>query len=169
MPTSSGATTQTMNTVIHLNVTSSSYMYVEWMVLSWFKVHSFLDFILDFNTVSVSFCELSFLLQPSLVVNVASDCGFTDQHYRDLVRISKDPHLEGRLNILAFPCNQFGYQEPRSNREIKQFIQAMYDVEFPLFSKVDVIGYDADPAWQYLTSMDLCASMIFYIYPLVFR
>eukprot|EP00057_Strongylocentrotus_purpuratus_P007662 XP_011662136.1 PREDICTED: glutathione peroxidase 7-like [Strongylocentrotus purpuratus] len=92
------------------------------------------------------------LLQPSLVVNVASDCGYTDRTYRDLVDLSKDPQFEDRLNILAFPCNQFGHQEPQSNEEIKHYVKALYDVEFPLFAKVEVKGYDADPAWQYLTS-----------------
>ncbi|XP_030852213.1 glutathione peroxidase 7-like [Strongylocentrotus purpuratus] len=89
---------------------------------------------------------------PSLVVNVASDCGYTDRTYRDLVDLSKDPQFEDRLNILAFPCNQFGHQEPQSNEEIKHYVKALYDVEFPLFAKVEVKGYDADPAWQYLTS-----------------
>ncbi|XP_071490317.1 glutathione peroxidase 7-like [Diadema antillarum] len=88
---------------------------------------------------------------PSLVVNVASDCGYTDDHYRNLVELGKDPLFKDRLNILAFPCNQFGYQEPRSDAEIALFAKSMYNVEFPLFSKVDVIGFDADPAWDYLT------------------
>eukprot|EP00057_Strongylocentrotus_purpuratus_P007672 XP_011662146.1 PREDICTED: uncharacterized protein K02A2.6-like [Strongylocentrotus purpuratus] len=64
---------------------------------------------------------------PSLVVNVASDCGYTDRTYRDLVDLSKDPQFEDRLNILAFPCNQFGHQEPQSNEEIKHYVKALYD------------------------------------------
>nr|XP_054764374.1 glutathione peroxidase 7-like [Lytechinus pictus] len=88
---------------------------------------------------------------PSLVVNVASECGYTDRTYHELVELSKDPQFEGRLNILAFPSNSF-YQELQSNEEIKRYVKALYDVEFPLFAKVEVIGHGADPAWQFLTS-----------------
>lgn len=86
----------------------------------------------------------------SLVVNVASECGFTDQHYRALQQLQKDlgPH---HFNVLAFPCNQFGQQEPDSNREIESFARHTYSVSFPMFSKVAVTGTGAHPAFKYLT------------------
>lgn len=85
----------------------------------------------------------------SLVVNVASECGFTDQHYRDLQQLQRDlgPH---HFNVLAFPCNQFGQQEPDSNREIESFARRTYSVSFPMFSKVAVTGTGAHPAFKYL-------------------
>lgn len=86
----------------------------------------------------------------SLVVNVASECGFTDQHYRALQQLQRDlgPH---HFNVLAFPCNQFGQQEPDSNKEIESFARHTYSVSFPMFSKVAVIGTGAHPAFKYLT------------------
>ncbi|XP_010608719.1 glutathione peroxidase 7 [Fukomys damarensis] len=86
----------------------------------------------------------------SLVVNVASECGFTDQHYRALQQLQKDlgPH---HFNVLAFPCNQFGQQEPDNNREIESFARRTYNVSFPMFSKVAVVGTGAHPAFKYLT------------------
>uniref|UniRef100_A0ABI7Z5Z0 Glutathione peroxidase n=1 Tax=Felis catus TaxID=9685 RepID=A0ABI7Z5Z0_FELCA len=92
------------------------------------------------------FC-LSF--QVSLVVNVASECGFTDQHYRALQQLQRDlgPH---HFNVLAFPCNQFGQQEPDSNKEIESFARRTYGVSFPMFSKVAVTGTGAHPAFKYL-------------------
>lgn len=90
-----------------------------------------------------------FATQVSLVVNVASECGFTDQHYRDLQQLQRDlgPH---HFNVLAFPCNQFGQQEPDSNREIESFARRTYSVSFPMFSKVAVTGTGAHPAFKYL-------------------
>uniref|UniRef100_A0A667I4G3 Glutathione peroxidase n=1 Tax=Lynx canadensis TaxID=61383 RepID=A0A667I4G3_LYNCA len=85
----------------------------------------------------------------SLVVNVASECGFTDQHYRALQQLQRDlgPH---HFNVLAFPCNQFGQQEPDSNKEIESFARRTYGVSFPMFSKVAVTGTGAHPAFKYL-------------------
>ncbi|XP_040834607.1 glutathione peroxidase 7 [Ochotona curzoniae] len=85
----------------------------------------------------------------SLVVNVASQCGFTDQNYRDLQQLQRD--LGPRhFNVLAFPCNQFGQQEPDSNKEIESFVRSTYSVSFPMFSKVAVTGTGAHPAFKYL-------------------
>nr|XP_023405358.1 glutathione peroxidase 7 [Loxodonta africana] len=91
-----------------------------------------------------------FATQVSLVVNVASECGFTDQHYRALQQLQRDlgPH---HFNVLAFPCNQFGQQEPDSNKEIESFARRTYSVSFPMFSKVAVTGTGAHPAFKYLT------------------
>ena len=78
-----------------------------------------------------------------LIVNVASACGFTPQYegLQDLFERYKDKGLE----ILAFPCNQFGSQEPGSNEQIKTFCEDKYSVSFKLFDKVDVIGEHASP------------------------
>jgi glutathione peroxidase len=86
--------------------------------------------------------------QVLLIVNVASKCGFTPQYegLEALYRDSKDRGLE----ILGFPCNQFGEQEPGSNAEIQEFCSTTYDVTFPVLDKVDVNGAGADPLYAYL-------------------
>lgn len=83
-----------------------------------------------------------------LIVNVASKCGFTPQ-YKELEQIYKEYHGQG-LEILAFPCNQFGSQEPGNEEEIKQFCSLTYDVSFPLFAKVDVNGDGASTLYTFL-------------------
>jgi glutathione peroxidase len=83
-----------------------------------------------------------------LVVNVASKCGFTPQ-YKDLEMLYKEFHQKG-FEVLAFPCNQFGTQEPGDENEIKSFCSLTYDVSFPMFSKVDVNGDAAHPLFNYL-------------------
>ena len=83
-----------------------------------------------------------------LVVNVASKCGFTPQ-YTDLEKIYREYHQAG-LEILAFPCNQFGAQEPGNADEIKNFCSLSYDVTFPMFAKIDVNGKKAEPLYTYL-------------------
>jgi len=87
-----------------------------------------------------------------LVVNVASECGLTPQ-YKGL-QAMYDKYKEKGLVILAFPSNQFGSQEPGSEAEIKQFCSTKYQVNFPMFSKVDVNGENAAPIYKYLTSKD---------------
>ena len=86
----------------------------------------------------------------TLVVNTASQCGFTPQYkgLEDLYQKYKDKGLE----ILGFPCNQFGNQEPGSNDEIEEFCTLNYGVTFSMFSKVDVNGESADPLFKFLTS-----------------
>jgi glutathione peroxidase len=83
-----------------------------------------------------------------LIVNTASKCGFTPQ-YKGLEALYKKYHAKG-LEILGFPCNQFGAQEPGSEDEIAQFCELNYGVTFPLFAKVDVNGRDAAPVYKYL-------------------
>ena len=85
-----------------------------------------------------------------LMVNVASECGFTRQ-YAGLQALHEQ-YEEAGLRVLGFPCNQFGGQEPGSDEEIAQFCEAEFGVTFPMFSKVDVNGDDATPLYQYLTS-----------------
>lgn len=78
-----------------------------------------------------------------LIVNTASKCGFTPQ-YEGLEALHRD--LAGRdFEVLGFPCNQFGGQEPGDAAEIANFCSLTYDVTFPVFAKVDVNGSDADP------------------------
>ncbi len=83
-----------------------------------------------------------------LVVNVASKCGFTPQ-YKDLELIYREYKDQG-FEILAFPCNQFGAQEPGNENEIKSFCSLTYDVSFPMFSKVDVNGDNTHPLFENL-------------------
>lgn len=82
-----------------------------------------------------------------LIVNVASKCGFTPQ-YEGLEVLHKE--LAGKVEVLGFPCNQFGKQEPGNEEEIKSFCSLTYNVTFPMFAKVDVNGGDADPLYKYL-------------------
>jgi glutathione peroxidase len=84
-----------------------------------------------------------------LVVNVASRCGFTPQ-YEGLERLYETYHDEG-LEVLGFPCNQFGQQEPGSAEEISNFCTATYGVTFPLFEKVEVNGPERTPLYSTLT------------------
>jgi glutathione peroxidase len=85
-----------------------------------------------------------------LVVNVASKCGLTPQ-YEGLEALYREDKARG-LEILGFPCNQFGGQEPGTDEEIKDFCATNFDVTFPIFSKVEVNGPSADPLFTYLRS-----------------
>lgn len=85
-----------------------------------------------------------------VIVNTASKCGFTPQYkgLQDLYEKYKDRGVE----ILGFPCNQFGGQEPGSEQEIESFCELNYGVTFPMFAKVDVKGDHADPLFTHLVS-----------------
>jgi len=83
-----------------------------------------------------------------LIVNTASKCGFTPQ-YAGLDRLHRDLGDRG-LVVLAFPCNQFGAQEPGDAAEIASFCSLSYDVGFPLFDKVEVNGGQAHPLFEWL-------------------
>lgn len=83
-----------------------------------------------------------------LIVNTASECGFTPQ-YQGLEALYGKLHGKG-LEILGFPCNQFGGQEPGTETEIAQFCELNYGVTFPMFAKVDVNGSNAHPLWQWM-------------------
>jgi glutathione peroxidase len=85
-----------------------------------------------------------------LVVNVASQCGFTPQ-YGPLQKLY-DEYAERGLVVLGFPCDQFGHQEPGSEAEIAQFCEGSYGVTFPMFSKIEVNGKGAHPLYQWLKS-----------------
>jgi glutathione peroxidase len=84
-----------------------------------------------------------------LIVNVASKCGHTPQYagLQELYTQYKDRGFE----ILGFPCDQFGHQEPGTDAEIQQFCQLNYGVTFPVFSKIEVNGENAHPLYRYLT------------------
>jgi glutathione peroxidase len=90
-----------------------------------------------------------------LVVNVASKCGFTRQ-YAQLESIYQRYRDQG-LEILAFPSNQFGNQEPGSEEDIVAFCSENYNITFPMFAKVDVTGPNAAPLFRFLTEGDHAA------------
>jgi glutathione peroxidase len=83
-----------------------------------------------------------------LIVNVASQCGFTPQ-YTGLEKLQRDYQSRG-FAVLGCPCDQFGHQEPGDEAEIKNFCSLNYDVTFPLFAKIDVNGDGAHPLWKWL-------------------
>jgi glutathione peroxidase len=90
--------------------------------------------------------------QVLLVVNVASQCGLTPQ-YKGLQALSEKYKDQG-LRVLAFPCNQFGQQEPGTPAEIQQFCTQKYNVTFDLFDKVEVNGDGACALYKHLTALD---------------
>lgn len=87
-----------------------------------------------------------------LIVNVACKWGLTGKNYEQLQALY-DEYAESKgLRILAFPCNQFGGQEPGTNEEIKATVTEKYGVKFDMFAKIEVNGSGADPLWCYLKS-----------------
>ena len=85
-----------------------------------------------------------------LIVNTASKCGFTSQ-YSGLEKLYGKFQARG-LEILGFPCNQFGKQEPGGSEEIAEFCSVNYGVTFPMFEKIDVNGKNTHPLYQHLKS-----------------
>ena len=85
---------------------------------------------------------------PLLIVNVASKCGFTPQ-YTGLQALYEKYHPRG-FEVLGFPCDQFGHQEPGDEAEIKSFCSLTYGVSFPMFAKISVNGADTHPLFGYL-------------------
>ncbi|MBQ2994955.1 MAG: glutathione peroxidase [Peptococcaceae bacterium] len=100
----------------------------------------------DGSTVSLS----QYVGKVLLIVNTATECGFTP-HYEDLQALYSEFQNDG-LEILDFPCNQFGAQAPGTNDEIHTFCTSRYGVTFPQFDKIDVNGEHAIPLYQYLTA-----------------
>jgi glutathione peroxidase len=90
----------------------------------------------------------SFLGTPTLVVNVASQCGFTPQ-YTGLEALYRKYGDRG-FTVLGFPCDQFGHQEPGNAEEIRNFCASNYQVTFPLFAKIEVNGPHAHPLYREL-------------------
>ena len=83
-----------------------------------------------------------------LIVNTATGCGFTPQ-YEGLQKLY-DKYRDRGLEILDFPCNQFGHQAPGTEEEIQEFCTLKYNTTFPLFAKIDVNGKDAEPLFSFL-------------------
>ncbi|KAG9455911.1 hypothetical protein H6P81_000419 [Aristolochia fimbriata] len=111
------------------------------------SVHEFTVKDIDAKDVSLS----KFKGKVLLIVNVASRCGLTSSNYSELTHIYEKYKTQG-FEILAFPCNQFGGQEPGSNGEIKQFACTRFKAEFPIFDKVDVNGPNTAPIYKFLKS-----------------
>ncbi|KAK4370684.1 hypothetical protein RND71_010159 [Anisodus tanguticus] len=86
-----------------------------------------------------------------LIVNVASKCGLTDSNYKEL-NVLYEKYKDQGFEILAFPCNQFLWQEPGTNEEIQQTVCTRFKAEFPVFEKVDVNGDKAAPLYKFLKS-----------------
>lgn len=85
-----------------------------------------------------------------LIVNVASKCGYTPQ-YEGLENIYQKYSSKG-FEVLGFPCNDFGEQEPGTNDEIRTFCETKYNVTFPVFDKVTILGSEKDPLYERLTN-----------------
>lgn len=107
-------------------------------------LYSFLVKTIDLNDVSLD----KYRGQVLLIVNTASRCGFTPQ-YEGLERLYSKYKDKG-FSVLAFPCNQFGAQEPGTEAEVKSFCETRFQVTFPLFAKIDVNGAHAHPLYQFL-------------------
>ncbi|MEZ4982564.1 MAG: glutathione peroxidase [Saprospiraceae bacterium] len=90
----------------------------------------------------------SFGEKKLMIVNVASECGFTPQ-YRQLQELYESFH--DKLVIVGFPCNDFGNQEPADEKDIEKFCQLNFGVSFPLTEKVKILGNETHPVYQWLT------------------
>lgn len=88
-----------------------------------------------------------------LIVNVASKCGYTRQY--EGLQAMYEKYKDKGLVILGFPCNQFGGQEPGTSEQILEFCTSRFNVDFPMFAKIDVNGDEAAPLYKYLTSEDV--------------
>ena len=107
--------------------------------------------IYDFSVRDIDGAERSlseFRGKVLLIVNTASQCGFTYQ-YKGLEELRRK-YADKGVEVLGFPCNQFGKQEPGNAEEIKSFCSLTYDVTFPMFAKIDVNGPQAHPLYKYL-------------------
>ncbi len=110
------------------------------------NVHDFTVSAADGSPVALSDFDDKLLL----IVNVASKCGFTPQ-YEGLESLYEELHDKG-LEIIGFPCNQFGDQEPGTAEEIQEFCSLNYGVSFPVLAKIEVNGDAAEPLYSYLRS-----------------
>jgi len=112
------------------------------------SIHSFKVESLDGKTIDFS----KFKGKKILIVNTASECGFTPQ-YEDLEKLYDT--YKNKLVIVGFPANNFGGQEPGSNQEIATFCKKNYGVSFPMAAKVSVKGSDTAPIFKFLTDKKL--------------
>ena len=107
----------------------------------------------DFSATSIDGLErqlVDYKGKVVLVVNTASQCGFTYQ-YKGLEELYRT-YADRGLVVLGFPCDQFGHQEPGSEDEIAEFCETSYGVTFPMFAKIDVNGPDTHPLYEWLKS-----------------
>jgi glutathione peroxidase len=107
----------------------------------------------DFSATDIDGADVdlsTYLGQVVLIVNTASQCGFTPQ-YAGLQTLY-DAHRGEGLVVLGFPCDQFGHQEPGSEDEIAQFCESSYGVTFPMFAKLEVNGDRTHPLYAWLKS-----------------
>lgn len=111
------------------------------------SVHDFKVKTINGNEISLS----DYKGKKLLIVNVASQCGYTPQ-YKDLEELYST-HKD-KLVVLGFPANNFGGQEPATNLEIKNFCQKNYSVTFPMFEKISVTGKDQHPLYTYLSTKE---------------
>jgi len=110
--------------------------------------------IFNFNAVSISGWKVqmsAYTGYVTLIVNVASEWGLTDSNY-DQLKSLHDKYSHKGLRILAFPCNQFGTQEPGTNKAISDYLRNELKLEFDLFEKIDVKGKDAHPLFTFITT-----------------
>lgn len=112
------------------------------------SIHDFTVEALDGSTIDFK----DYAGKKILIVNTASKCGFTPQ-YADLQELYDE--YQDELVIVGFPANNFKEQEPGSNEEIADFCQKNYGVTFPMAAKIDVVGDDIAPIYQWLTSQEL--------------
>ena len=109
-------------------------------------------YILSANDIDGNLIDFSkFKGKKILIVNVASKCGYTSQ-YKDLQELHKK--YNDKVTILAFPSNNFGFQEPGSNDQIEEFCETNYGIEFQLFEKSDVRGKNLNSVYKWLSSID---------------
>jgi len=120
-----------------------------------FDISSYSKSIYDYSAKSIDGIDIDFKKfkgKKIMIVNVASRCGYTYQ-YAELQQLYKD--YEDYLVILGFPSNDFLWQEPGSNKEIKTFCSTTYGVTFPMFEKVSVKGQERHPIYSWLSSKNL--------------
>jgi len=108
----------------------------------------------DFKVKTIEGTEVameSYKNKVLLIVNVASQCGHTDAHYKALKRLHEILSFGENFEILAFPCNDFGEQEPWEHPEIKEFVRNHHKAEFPLFEKVQILQKEGrNELWDYI-------------------
>ena len=144
-------------TTLHKLLSKYTKVYVSLFFLT-MPTHSFtkehhMSSIYDFKVVTIQGEETTlspYKNQILLIVNVASKCGFTSQ-YDGLEALYKKYKDKG-FTVLGFPCNQFGSQEPGTEKEIQNFCRVNFGVTFPMFSKINVNGEKTHPLYQYLKS-----------------
>ena len=109
----------------------------------------------DYIAINISGEKISlkdFKGKKILIVNVASNCGYTNQ-YKDLQTLQNE--YKDKLQIIAFPCNDFGSQEPGSNSEIAEFCEVNYGVTFPVMSKINIREKPIHPVYEWLTNSEM--------------